>query len=390
MKPETRAVIALGMGQTLAWGGSYYVPAILATPMAGDLGVPTSLVFGVFSAALLLAALVGPWAGRAIDRHGGHGVLVASNLILALGLAVLAFAQGPVTLTLGWLVMGLGMGLGLYESAFAALARLFGKGARGPITGITLIAGFASTVAWPISTWLEAQYGWRAACLAWAGAMLVLGPLLNGLLLPRPAAPVAATAGVAAAEPAAARPGWVVLLLLGFVFAVSGFGASALAAHLPGVLTAAGATPATVVAAGALLGPAQVAARLLEFGLLRKLDPVLNAMVANMLPALGAAVLLGLGAPGAVAYAMLHGAGNGLLTIARGTLPLALFGPAGYGNRAGWLSIGTRFAGAAAPLLFGLAVVDWGAWALLITSALYLGAAAALLGIRLAIGRTAG
>ncbi|RVT95305.1 MFS transporter [Rhodovarius crocodyli] len=390
MKPETRAVIALGLGQTLAWGGSYYVPAILAAPMAAELGVPTSLVFGVFSAALVLAALVGPWAGRAIDRHGGHGVLVASNLILALGLAALAFAQGPVTLTLGWLAMGLGMGLGLYESAFAALARLFGKGARAPITGITLIAGFASTVAWPVSTWLEARYGWRVACLSWAGAMLVLGPLLNGLLLPRPAAPVAAAAGAATAEPAAARPGWVVLLLLGFVFAVSGFGASALAAHLPGLLAAAGATPATVVAAGALLGPAQVAARLLEFGLLRKLDPVLNAMMANMLPALGAAVLLGLGAPGAVAYAMLHGAGNGMLTIARGTLPLALFGPAGYGNRAGWLSIGARFAGAAAPLLFGLAVVDWGAWALLITSALYVGAAAALLGIRLVIGRTAG
>ncbi|WP_160123275.1 MFS transporter [Rhodovarius lipocyclicus] len=388
MKAETRAVLALGLGQTMAWGGSYYIPAILAAPMARDLGVATPVVFGVFSAALLLAALVGPAAGRAIDRQGGQGVLVASNLVLALGLGLLGFAQGLASLVLAWGVMGLGMGMGLYESAFASLARLFGKGARGPITGITLMAGFASTIAWPLTTWLEAGYGWRGACLAWAVAMLVLGPLLNGVLLPRPAAPAEAKPGAAPAASEAPPPGALVMGLLAFVFAVSGFGASALAAHLPGVLAAAGATPAAVVAAAALLGPAQVAARLLEFGLLRRLDPVLNAMVANTLPALGAALLLGLGAPGAIAYAMLHGAGNGLLTIARGTLPLALFGPVGYGSRAGWLAIATRFAGAAAPLLFGLAVEGWGAWALVITSALYLGAAVALICIRLMLGRT--
>src|SRR5262249_52853663 len=139
-------VAALGLSQTLAWASSYYLPAILADPMAADIGVSRALVFGAFSGSLLIAAVVGPAVGRAIDRRGGRGVLVWSNLVLAAGLCALAVSPGPIWFLAAWAVLGLGMALGLYDSAFAALTAIYGREARGPITGITLIAGFASTV----------------------------------------------------------------------------------------------------------------------------------------------------------------------------------------------------------------------------------------------------
>ena len=188
-------VLALGSAQTLAWGSSYYLPAVLATPIARDLGVAPATVFAAFSVALLVSAALGPHAGRAIDRWGGRFVLAGTNLVFAVGLAALSLAQGPWGLFLAWAVLGIGMGSGLYEAAFAALVRLYGTGSRGAITGITLIAGFASTVGWPLSALLEAHFGWRGACLGWAALHLVVGIPLN-LSLPRAGPlPVGAGAG---------------------------------------------------------------------------------------------------------------------------------------------------------------------------------------------------
>lgn len=376
MSQKARAVLALGLAQTMAWGGSYYIPAILAAPMAQELGLATPTVFAVFSAALLLSAFIGPAAGRAIDRHGGHWVLMASNLIMSAGLFALGLAQGFVGLCLAWALLGLGMGMGLYEAGFATLAKLFGAGARGPISGITLFAGFASTVAWPFSTWLEAHYGWRGACMVWAAIMPLLGLPLNGWLLPRRAE--ASVAAAVAASPAGRPPGLLALALLAYVFAVAGFTSAAMAAHLPGMLTLAGASAATVVLAGALLGPAQVGARLLEIGVLRRWSPMVSATLANATHPLGVLLLMIWGAPAAIAFVLLHGGGNGILTIARGTLPLALFGPAGYGGRTGWLAVPARFAAAAAPVLFGLLLERFGVGAMWFTAGLSLVAMAAL------------
>jgi MFS family permease len=344
--------------------------------MAQELGLATPTVFAVFSAALLLSAFIGPAAGRAIDRHGGHWVLMASNLIMSAGLFALGLAQGFVGLCLAWALLGLGMGMGLYEAGFATLAKLFGAGARGPISGITLFAGFASTVAWPFSTWLEAHYGWRGACMVWAAIMPLLGLPLNGWLLPRRAE--ASVAAAVAASPAGRPPGLLALALLAYVFAVAGFTSAAMAAHLPGMLTLAGASAATVVLAGALLGPAQVGARLLEIGVLRRWSPLISGTLANATHPLGVLLLMIWGAPAAIAFVLLHGGGNGILTIARGTLPLALFGPAGYGGRTGWLAVPARFAAAAAPVLFGLLLERFGVGAMWFTAGLSLVAMAAL------------
>ncbi len=385
MDTTSRTVLTLGTAQTLAWASTYYLPAMLAAPMARDLGVATPTVFAAFSVALIVSALVGPWAGHQIDRFGGRPVLMGTNLLFAIGLAGLALSQGPWGLFAAWVVIGLGMGSGLYEAAFATLVRLYGPQSRNAITGITLLAGFASTVGWPLSTLLEVQWGWRGACLTWAALHLVLGLPLNASL-PRLAGkpvkghardPVAADAGTdARLTPADARRATV---LLAYVFAAAWFISTAMASHLPRLLQSAGATLAVAVAMGALIGPAQVAGRLLEFGVMRRVHPLLSARLAAAAHPLGALALLLAGAPAAALFAILHGAGNGILTIAKGTLPLALFGPQGYGARQGWLLMPSRVAQAAAPFAFGLALDRWGSGALWLSGALGLSAFMALM-----------
>jgi predicted MFS family arabinose efflux permease len=376
-------VTTLGAAQTLAWASSYYLPAILAAPMARDLGVPMPTVFAAFSVALVISALVGPASGRAIDRHGGRPVLMGTNLIFAAGLVSLGVARGPVSMFAAWALIGLAMGSGLYESAFAALVRLYGQQARNPITGITLLAGFASTVGWPLSTLLELQLGWRGACFTWAALHLLLGLPLNALL-PRALPDQRLEAGPAstAATPVAAtlphRPR-LTAAVLAYVFAATWFVSTSMATHLPQLLQVAGATLAVAVGAGALIGPAQVAGRLAEFGLLRRVHPLWSARLAALSHPLGAALLLIAGAPAALAFVLLHGVGNGILTIAKGTLPLSLFGHQGYGARQGWLTLPARITQAAAPFLFGMALQYWGAGALWLSGALGLSAALALL-----------
>ncbi|MSP66558.1 MAG: MFS transporter [Alphaproteobacteria bacterium] len=374
----TPVVVTLGVTQTLAWGSSYYLPAILAAPMAATLGLAPAWVFGAFSGALLLTAALGPSAGRAIDRFGGRVVLAVSNLVFAAALLLLAGAWDRWTLLLGWLLLGVGMGIGLYDAAFATLARMYGRAARAPITGITLIAGFASTVAWPLSAVCEAKLGWRGACLVWAALHLAVALPLNLFGLPSARE---ARGSEPPAQPLPPAPRHA-MALLAFVFAAGWFIAGAMAAHLPRLLESAGASPAAAVAAGALIGPAQVAARLVEFGVLRRVHPLLTARLATLGHVIGAGLVMGLGAPAAAAFALLHGAGNGIMTIAKGTLPLALFGPVGYGRRQGLIGVPARLTQAAAPLLFGMLIDRVGLYSLILSAGLSLAALLALCCLR--------
>lgn len=377
---RTGIVCALGTAQTIAWASSYYLPAVLATPMARDIGISPVWIFAAFSAAMIVSALVGPWSGARIDRLGGRGVLIASNLVFIAGLTVLGLANHLVTLFAGWLLIGLGMGIGLYDSAFASLAAIYGRDARTPITGITLIAGFASTIGWPLSAVMEAEAGWRVACFGWAALHLVVALPLN-LLLPSGTMSLPETTTEDARE-TGTNPRLLHLALLGFVFAVTWFTSTAMAAHLPRLLEAAGATPVAAVAAGALIGPAQVAARVLEFAFLRRMHPLVSARLATLTHPLGALVLMMVGGPAAALFTLLHGSGNGILTIAKGTLPLALFGPVGYGLRQGIISAPARVLQAFSPLLFGFALERLGANAIWLTFGLGIAAFVALLTLR--------
>ena len=377
LQGRRRVVVAtLGMTQTLAWGSTYYLPAVMADPICESLHLSRSWFFGIFSTALLLSGVLGPVAGRMIDRHGGRDVLACTNLVFATGLVLLAVASGIVGLSLAWAVIGIGMGFGLYEAAFATVAGLYGRDARNAITGITLFAGFASTVGWPASALFMNSFGWRGACLIWAAFHLVVGLPLNRFLVPKRLPAVVETA---TGEVQAATMTWTMIVLSG-VFAASWFVSTAMAAHLPRLLEALGATPAAAVTAAALVGPAQVGARLIEFSFLRRVPPLVSARLATALHPIAAALLAIIGAPAAVLFTLLHGGGNGMMTIARGTLPLALFGAASYGLRTGLLAAPARILQGGAPLLFSLVLDRGGAYdALLLSGTLASAAFLALL-----------
>ena len=366
-------VLALGTAQAVGWASSFYLPTLLAEPMARDLGTTPPTVFAALSAALLIGALVSPWAGRRIDTGDGRAMLLRAWVLFVAGLATLAAAQGLVTLLLAWTLLGLAMGCGLYDAAFATLVRLYGPAARRAISGITLIAGFASTVGWPLTAWMEAHAGWRGAVLGWiALQVLVALPLLLSL----PAAPAATpgvappAAGAAAADPATPPPRRGQLVLVALLFVCLGFVSTSVATHLPALLMALGVPLAGAVALAALAGPAQVTARLAELGLLSRFSPLLAARLAAAGHPAAVVVALLLGPAGALPFVLLHGLGNGLLTIVRGTLPLALFGSVGYGARQGVIALPGRLVGAASPFLLGWVLEHHGRAALGLTATL--------------------
>jgi len=371
-------ILALGTTQTLAWASSYYLPALLADPMAHDLGISTNWIFGAFSASLVISAMLGPRIGRQIDLVGGRQVLSASNLIIATGLVLLGFSQSVAVMAFAWLVLGIGMAMGLYDAAFAALGRIYGTEARSSITGITLMAGFASTVGWPLTAWGLSHIGWRDTCFAWAAANILIGLPLNFFMLP-------AIKGAKQAAATAEKPHVPLdrtMILLAFVFAAVWTVTGAMAVHFPRILEATGATHVEAIAAGALIGPAQVIARILEASVLSRFHPLWSTRLACLTHPIGAAVVAIFGAPAASAFALLHGSGNGILTIARGTLPLSIFGPKDFGYRLGIIGAPARMAQAIAPLAFGLLIDVMGAKVLMVSSALSLSALAALFLIR--------
>ena len=386
MKNRVAIVASLGSTQALAWASSYYLPAVLAAPIARDIGLSPPWIYAALSVGLGVSAVLGPLLGRWIDVHGGRPVLCGSNLTFAAGLCALAFAAGPISLIFAWVLLGGAMAAGLYESAFAALTRLYGHDSRGAITGITLIAGFASTVGWPTTALLEHSVGWRGACLAWAAVHLVVGLPLNAWALRYGAGAnghESAAAAAAAVEPMQPQSFDRGMYLLAFMFTASGMVSIGLATNLPRLFAAMGAAPAAAIAAASMLGPAQVGARVLEYSARHKINPLISARVATVLhPLASVGIAIG-GTPVIALFSILHGAGTGMLTITRGTLPLALYGPTGYGARIGRISVPARVGQATAPFLLGLAIDKLGVAMLFISTALSLAALIALSWVKL-------
>lgn len=361
-----RVIAAVGIIQIFAWGSSYYLLAVLAGPIARDTGWPYPWVIAGVSLGLLVAGAVSIRVGRTIEQLGGSRVLAAAALLLAAGLAVMAMAPGVPIYLAAWVLLGAGMGAGLYDAAFSTLGRLYGAQARSAITQLTLWGGFASTVCWPMSAWLVETVGWRGTCLAYAGLHLVVTlPLAlfavpretrRDLLVPQP------DAAVLPAEALANRVSMV--LLLAAILTTAGIVAAIWSVHLITILQAGGVGLASAVALGALVGPAQVGARVIEMASGGRHHPIWTLATAAVLIAAGL-VLLSAGV-GLLAVALIaYGAGNGIWSIARGTLPLTLFGPRGYAVLMGRLAMPSLIAQALAPSAGALLLQHYGARATL-------------------------
>lgn len=380
-------VLWLGLSQLICWGISYYLIGGFGDLIAADLGWSRSLVFGGFSASLVAMSLVSSMTGRFIDRHGGRAVMTAGSCLLALGCVGLSLAHDVVTYYAAWVVLGLAMRATLYDAAFAALARIGGAQARRPISQITLLGGLASTTFWPIGNGLASLFGWRGAVLAYAGFALLTIPL--HLAIPdgrheavKPA--LSLSPGPARKEVESGR--FLAALLYAGTAALANVLNSGMSAHMIPILAGLGLATSLAVWIATLRGIGQSAARLCEILFGKSLDPFdLNLGACLALPiSFVAGFWSGTSVAAAIVFALVYGAGNGLLTITRGTLPLLLFEPRDYGTIVGRLLAPSFLLSAAAPLAYASLIESFGERAALALSlALALGVFACAVVLRL-------
>lgn len=354
-----RLVPALGVAQIVAWGTLFYAIAVLGPPMARSLGVSDSGLYGSFTVGLFVSGLVAPWAGRRIDRRGGRGVLVLGSVVASVACLVLAAAASATTMAAGWILAGAAMGMGLYDAAFATLHRVAGSSYRRAVTALTLFGGFASTVFWPLSQFLLERHGWRTAFAVHAALNAGVALPLYALFVPGPAVRRFATPGGHATDDR--RAGAATFATLAAALSLTAFLAAGLSAHLVTLLAAVRITPRDAVLAGALIGPMQVAGRVMELAFARRVEPLRVGTLAFSLMAAAFVVLAFVDGVWAVAlaFAMLYGWSNGVMTIVRGTVPGALFGEREYGALLGRLARPQFMLKAIAPLAVSvLASVD--------------------------------
>ena len=347
-------VSALGIGQILAWGTSFYFPAVFAAAIVADTGWSLGLVVSGTSIGLLVGGLISPKVGVIIDRHGGRPVLLASSLFYAAGLVVAALAPTLSIYLLAWTLIGVGMGTGLYDAVFATLGRIYGSEARGPITNLTLFGGFASTICWPLSAFMIDHAGWRAACLIYAALHLCLVLPLQMAVVRRASPPLATKEARALADdrppPATAsaeREGMIFALVALVLSLTAGIGAIVIVNFMI-FLQATGVDYAVAVSLGTLFGPAQVGARVIEslFGL--RYHPIWTMIASCALMAAGLMMLYGQ-FPLLVVTILVYAAGYGIFWVGRGTLPLALFGPLRFPRLMGRIAFPSLIVQALAP-----------------------------------------
>ncbi len=350
-------ITGLGITQIIGWGTTYYALGALSQDIATETGWSKALIFGAFSAALLVSGMISPWAGRFIDRRGGRKLMMSGSLLSALGLGVIGVFPHPVTYVAGWLVLGVAMRLSTYDAAFASLAQITGAGARRAISYLTLFGGLASTVFWPLSHVLSVNVGWSNAMLVYAALHLLI-------CLPIHAAVLGAAKGEKAGAvvedddhaPLQGVTRSRAMALFAAIVAFNGLVFSSISAHVVPLFEGLGFAGGEAVTMAALIGPSQVASRIGEIMLGKKLKAVHLGLIAfGMLPvALAVFAIGGFTATAALVFAVLYGASNGLVTIAKGAVPLVLFGRKGYGEVLGVIAAPNLVLNAAAPLLFAL------------------------------------
>lgn len=359
--PSARLIVpALGITQILAWGSSYYLLTVLAKPIAADTGWPLTWIVAGLSLGLLVAGVTSPMIGRKIHAYGGRSVLAASAALIALGQVILGLSPNLAVFIFGWAVLGLGMSAGLYDAAFSTLGRLYGQGARTHITTVTLFGGLASTACWPLSAYFLEHFGWRETCFIYAAIHLCFSLPLYLFALKR--GPLPDWTGDVAVKSRdgsnrAVDRSRLIYLVLAVAIMIGSMITTVISVHVLTVLQSRGLTLAAAVTLAALIGPAQVVARFTEMLISRYHHPIWTKVASVSLVAVGIG-LLWAGIPIIAVALILYGAGIGLESIARATLPLALFGAANYAPIMGRLAMPSLIAQAAAPSL-GALLIQW-------------------------------
>ncbi len=350
-RPLDRRVVitALGIAQILAWGTSFYFPAVFAEPIVAETGWSLGFVVGGTSIGLLTAGLISPQVGRIIDVRGGRPVLLASSSFYAAGLAGVGLSHTLPVYLFAWVLIGIGMGTGLYDAVFAALGRMYGSDARGPITNLTLFGGFASTICWPLSAFMIDHVGWRSACFIYAALHLFAMLPLQASVVRAPEKTRSENTGKSVSgETPRIDNETLIFALLAVVLSIAAGIGSIVVVHLLIFLQARGVDFALAVTLGTIFGPAQVGARVVERLFGNRYHPIWTMIASCTLMAIGLLLLFG-AIPALVLVILLYGAGYGISWIGRGTLPLALFGPVRFPRLMGKLAFPSLIVQALAP-----------------------------------------
>lgn len=355
------SIALVGLAQIIGIGSLFYAFPALSPAIAAEFEYSVSWLLGCLTATILVAGVASPWIGRLIDRHGGYKIIVFGSALGAASLAALALSSGLVTLTLALLAIQLSSGLTLYEAMFPALMQIERERAQRLITEVSLFGGLASTAFWPLTQWVFEQVGWRDTLLIYATMNLVCTPIYA--LTMRKAKPLPLLGASGSPSPPPAATGSRNMVVFTAAICLISFSQQAINYDFVPALLAHGLDGGTVAILGALLGPATVVARLLDisFGWRFKHITVAGASIALMSAALLVPALVPLGSLGGlICFALLFGIGQGVFVIARGTLPLTLFGPVGYGTRLGVINAYRRYVVATAPFLFAFAIEQLG------------------------------
>ena len=349
MQAGTRLVIRLGITQIIGWGSGFYLPAILAVPISLSIGISTETFFWAFTLSLLVSGLLGPQVGKAIDGLGGRKVLPVGSVAFAIGLALLATANSTPQLFIAWIFIGIGGSMGNYDAAFATAVNFFGNKSNNVIAGITVIAGFSSTIAWPLTQLLFDSFSWQAAVWVWFGLHLLVGLPLH-LTIPRSEKRVVPDLTGPIRKLVKNRfrieP---LLIVFALMFALEGFIVSAVNTTLPFMLSELGASIELALIASVVLGPSQVLARVVLVALGTRATPLWVATISIVAHPLGVAAIWILGDQGLLLFVVLHGIGVGLNPFIRGSLPLLFYGPDRFGQRQGRVMMLSKVVSAFSP-----------------------------------------
>jgi len=353
-------VYSLGFNQILVWAASYYLPAVLSVQIAADTGWSLSWIVSGLTVGLLTGGVCAPRVGSTIKQRGGRPVLATSSILLSAGLMILATSTSLPAYLFGWLVIGAAMGSGMHDAVFATFGVLYGRNARRAITNFTLLSGFASTVAWPLSTFLVEMIGWRGTLWTYAFIHLLFSLPLHLLIIPKTAKPEGSgkpgqTQGGSLHDRSwICREFFLIAIVISCTTAISG----SIFVNMLAILRSAGHSQASIVALGALIGPSIVIARVIEKASGERIKP--PQLLAASTAVIGAGVfglLINAGdwaGPALVSF----GAGVGIGVIARGTVPLYVFGPARYPAIVGKLAMPAMITQALSPSI-GAAIIDF-------------------------------
>lgn len=356
----------MGFTQILAWSSTFYLPAVLANLIAKDTGWSLTLVIAGLSWGFIVTGICSPRVGRFIEQFGGRKALSISSIFFAIGLLCLGFSSHLLVYYFAWTMLGIGMAFGLYDAAFSTLGRLLGQDAKTAIVGVTLLGGLASTIGWALIVFFEGLYGWRISCFILALFHLLLGLPLHYFLLPKEEQSTEAHAKELNSQTNVNKEDNWLFMLVAVILTVQSFVVAIISVHLLSMLKTIGFSVSTALAIGMMIGPAQIIARLLEFSLFKNLHPSWSSRFGVLISFFGIIFLFTDGYVLALLGAALYGAGNGILTIIRGTLPLALFGQEGYAIRMGLLGRPIMIALAFGPLISAFILEKWGINILLI------------------------